>query len=142
MFQLQQWWMRIFHYRISFFFEHEFHEHIEHTYKIRNILLFIHTILMCMYFSLIFSLQGKFSTKSDVWSFAITLWEILTFAREQPFENLSDEKVIENFGNIYQDDKKHVSTIYIIKYQNILYIYIIMIENTSIYFVCLNMTEF
>lgn len=95
-----------------------------------------------MYFSLIFSLQGKFSTKSDVWSFAITLWEILTFAREQPFENLSDEKVIENFGNIYQDDKKHVSTIYIIKYQNILYIYIIMIENTSIYFVCLNMTEF
>lgn len=53
--------------------------------------------------------QGKFTSRSDVWSFAITLWEILTLAREQPFENLTDEKVIENIGNIYQDNKKHVS---------------------------------
>lgn len=53
--------------------------------------------------------QGKFTTKSDVWSFAVTLWEILTYAREQPYENLTDEKVIENYGHIYQDDKKHVS---------------------------------
>ncbi|XP_037031217.1 discoidin domain-containing receptor 2 isoform X2 [Bradysia coprophila] len=52
-------------------------------------------------------LLGKFTSKSDVWSFAITLWEILTFAREQPFENMTDEKVIENIGHIYQDDKKH-----------------------------------
>jgi discoidin domain receptor family protein 2 len=36
-----------------------------------------------------------------MWSFAVTLWEILTFAREQPFDALSDEEVIENFGHYY-----------------------------------------
>lgn len=35
---------------------------------------------------------------------AITLWEILTFAREQPFDALSDEQVIENCGHYYRND--------------------------------------
>ncbi len=48
--------------------------------------------------------QGKFSSKSDVWSFAVTLWEILTFAREQPFDDLTDEQVIENCGRYYRGD--------------------------------------
>nr|XP_024218866.1 discoidin domain-containing receptor 2 isoform X2 [Halyomorpha halys] len=41
-------------------------------------------------------LLDKYTLKSVVWSFAVTLWEILTFAREQPFEDLTDEKVVEN----------------------------------------------
>ncbi|KAK6628865.1 hypothetical protein RUM43_002682 [Polyplax serrata] len=53
-------------------------------------------------------LLEKFTTKSDVWSFAVTLWEILTFAREQPFEEMCDEKVIENVRLLYQDTGKHV----------------------------------
>lgn len=42
--------------------------------------------------------------------YGVLLWEVLTFAREQPFENFTDEKVIENIGHIYQDNKKHVSS--------------------------------
>uniref|UniRef100_T1J7A6 Protein kinase domain-containing protein n=1 Tax=Strigamia maritima TaxID=126957 RepID=T1J7A6_STRMM len=53
-------------------------------------------------------LLGKFTPKSDVWSFAVTLWEILTFAREQPYEDLSDEKVIENVGHFYHNDSLQV----------------------------------
>lgn len=49
-------------------------------------------------------LMGTFTTKSDVWAFAVTLWEILTFARQQPFASLSDEQVIENVGHFYHND--------------------------------------
>ena len=34
----------------------------------------------------------------------MTLWEILTFCREQPYETLSDEMVIENCGHFYHSD--------------------------------------
>ena len=38
----------------------------------------------------------------------MTLWEILTFARDQPFDGLTDEQVIENAGHYYRDDNQQV----------------------------------
>ena len=39
---------------------------------------------------------GKFSQKSDVWAFGVTMWEIFTLAKEQPYHAMSDKQVVEN----------------------------------------------
>ncbi|XP_058790523.1 discoidin domain-containing receptor 2 isoform X2 [Phymastichus coffea] len=53
-------------------------------------------------------LLGNYSSKSDVWAFAVTLWEILTFAREQPFEELPDHRIVENATYFYQQDERRI----------------------------------
>ena len=39
---------------------------------------------------------GKFSVKSDAWAFGVTLWEIYTLASCDPYEDMTDEEVIQD----------------------------------------------
>ena len=39
---------------------------------------------------------GRFSEKTDVWAFGVTMWELFTLAKNVPYPHLSDEEVIHN----------------------------------------------
>lgn len=46
--------------------------------------------------------QGKYTTKSDVWAFAVTLWEILNLGRRVPYEHSSNEEVVQSLRRLHR----------------------------------------
>ncbi|XP_044014837.1 discoidin domain-containing receptor 2-like [Aphidius gifuensis] len=46
-------------------------------------------------------LLAKKSCQADVWSYATTVWEILTYCEDLPFSEMTSEQVLENCGKYY-----------------------------------------
>ena len=61
-----------------------------HYFKIKNNMLFPIRWMAPECF------HGKFSEKSDMWAFGVTMWELFTLAKEMPFSHFDDEEVIHN----------------------------------------------
>ena len=67
-----------------------------HYYRIHG-----HAVLPVRWMS-VECFYGKFSQKSDVWAFGVTMYEIFTLAKEQPYNDMSDKQVVEDALKVAQ----------------------------------------
>ncbi len=42
------------------------------------------------------SFFGRFSEKTDIWSFGVVMWEVFTLCKQPPYEELGDQEIIQN----------------------------------------------
>ena len=46
---------------------------------------------------------GRFSAKTDVWAFGVTMWEIFTLAKDIPYEDMDDSEVVADGSKLNAD---------------------------------------
>ncbi len=49
---------------------------------------------------------GTFTSQTDIWAFAVTIWEVFTFANETPYAHLTDQQVIDNACSVVAKQRK------------------------------------
>ncbi|XP_043676622.1 discoidin domain-containing receptor 2-like isoform X1 [Vespula pensylvanica] len=53
-------------------------------------------------------LLDRYTCASSTWSFAVTLWEVMSLAREKPFQHLTNDQVIRNAEHMYYGEESQV----------------------------------
>ncbi|XP_075229371.1 discoidin domain-containing receptor 2-like isoform X2 [Lycorma delicatula] len=53
-------------------------------------------------------LLDRYTCGSGVWAFGVTVWEILSYAKDKPFPHLTNDQVIQNAEHMYYDSELQV----------------------------------